>query len=828
MSLQLQDAARAACAEVGIIYRDVPADGHYHATDIDGDPHGKGDGRIRLFPDGAGGIAFNWKGETKPFFIDNSHPLTDTERRERDRKRQEAIRQAQEEQTARHAEAAKQAAAIYESADDPTDSHPYRVRKGIKAHGLRVYHGDLVIGGMVCDGALIVPMKIGGELHSLQFIAEDGQKRFLPGGRTAGTYFVLGTTADLEAHNVIEFAEGFATAATMREATGHVVLVCFSANNLEPVARFQRGKFPNMRFIIAGDFDESGTGQRAASETAQAVGGIVALPSFTPEELATDKPPSDWNDYDKLRGANAVREAIEKALQSPQTPAPLPTPSPTTTSATASDSDGWPDPQPLAAKVEPEPYPIDALPDTIRAAVEEVQGFTKAPVPMVAGAALAALSLAIQSHADIKRADKLFGPVSLFLLTLADSGERKSTCDGFFTSAIRDYQAEQAELAKPELEKYRAKIAAWEAKRTGMLDAIKAASKQNKPTGTVERELHLHEQEKPEPPKVPKLLRGDDTPENLAFVLAREWPSAGAISAEGGIIFGSHGMGSESAMRNMALLNILWDGGMLDVGRRSKESFTVRGARLTVAIQIQEATLREFFTKSGALARGTGFLARFLVAWPDSTQGMRPFTEAPTNWPHLAAFNRRIAAIMNQPAPIDADGALTPPMLALAPDAKAAWIEYHDAIEGELASGGELYDVRDVASKSADNAARLAALFHVFEHDTGGAVGLDSFEGASRIAAWHLNESRRFFGELALPAELADAARLDKWLIQHCQRKRTHLIGKNYVRQHGPLRDSGRLDAAIRELANLERLRLDRDGKHLTIFVNPALVGVAS
>jgi putative DNA primase/helicase len=245
-----------------------------------------------------------------------------------------------------------------------------------------------------------------------------------------------------------------------------------------------------------------------------------------------------------------------------------------------------------------------------------------------------------------------------------------------------------------------------------------------------------------------------------------------------------------------------------------------------MGLMIQETTLREYFSKSGGLARGTGFLARFLVAWPESTQGQRPFTEAPANWPHLAAFHRRIAAILNQPAPIDEDGALTPAMLSLAPDAKAAWVEYHDAIESELASGGELYDVRDVASKSADNAARLAALFQTFEHGMGGAIGLDSFERASRITAWHLSEARRFFGELALPAELADAARLDSWLIEHCRKGRTHFVGKNHVRQHGPLRDGARLDAAIRELVELDRLRLEKDGKRLTIHLNPALVGV--
>lgn len=494
--------------------------------------------------------------------------------------------------------------------------------------------------------------------------------------------------------------------------------------------------------------------------------------------------------------------------------------------APGGDPDAWPESQPLAVKVAPEDYPEDALPSTIRAAVREVAEFVKAPLPMLASSALAALSLAIQAHADAKRAEKLHGPVGLFLLTIADSGERKSTCDGFFTRAIRDYEEAKAEAAKPIIKNHKADLEAWEAKRGGIKDKIRQLAKDNKPTAGLESDLRDLEHDKPEPPRIPRLLFTDATPEALAYGLAKNWPAGGVVSAEAGIVFGSHGMGKDSAMRNLGLLNQLWDGNSLTIDRRTTESFTVRGARLTVALQVQEPTLREFFTRSGALARGTGFLARFLVAWPESTQGFRPFTEAPENWPHLATFNKRIAAILEQPVPIDEDGALTPPMIPMTPEAKAAWIEYHDAIERELASGGELYDVRDVASKSADNAVRLAALFQIFEG--GGAIGLECFESASRIAAWHLHEARRFFGELALPSELADAARLDSWLIEYCRRERTHLVGKNHVRRHGPLRNGDALDAAIRELADLDRVRLVKDGKRLTIKINPALVEVTA
>lgn len=482
----------------------------------------------------------------------------------------------------------------------------------------------------------------------------------------------------------------------------------------------------------------------------------------------------------------------------------------------------WPEPQPLTAKIDAEAYPLDALPEGVRAAVEEVLSFTRAPVPLAASSALAALSLAIQAHVDVKRAERLQGPAGLFLLTVADSGERKSTCDGFFMKAIQDYEARQAEAAEPEQQDYAAALAAWEAKHGGTKERIRQCTKNGKDTRDHEKALRDLERDKPEPPRIPRLIYGDATPEALKWHLGKGWPSGGVVSSEAGLVFGAHGMGKESIMRNLATLNQLWDGAPITTDRRTTESFTVRGARLTVALQVQEAALRSFFERSDGLARGTGFLARFLIAWPESTQGTRTFRESPASWPQLEQFNQRIAVILEQDAPIEESGALAPTMLTLTPDAKAAWIAFHDAIEGELRTGGELCDVRDVASKSADNAARLAALFHVFEQGAG-AIGRDTFEGASRIVAWHLNEARRFLGEIALPEELAGAARLDAWLIDYCRRERIGRVGKNLVLQYGPLRKKGPLDAAISELADLDRLHVVKEGRKVVLALNPAL-----
>ena len=129
-----------------------------------------------------------------------------------------------------HTEAANTGAAIGKEAQPATDKHPYLSRKRVKAHGVRIH-----------DGALLIPLRDGAALHSLQFINADGQKRFLTGGRVAGCYFSIGNPKGAAA---LCIAEGFATGATIFEATNYPVAVAFNAGNLDPVARRYVPNFP--------------------------------------------------------------------------------------------------------------------------------------------------------------------------------------------------------------------------------------------------------------------------------------------------------------------------------------------------------------------------------------------------------------------------------------------------------------------------------------------------------------------------------------------------------------------------------------------------------
>jgi len=787
---------RAVIAAAGLRPPDkVIADGKLHRFSTNG--RGSDDGGWYVFHgDGVPAGQFgDWRtGVSETWHADVGRRLTPAEKAAHRAKLKEIRRVRQAEEAQRHAEAREQAVAIWNAATPVTDKHAYLTRKQVRAYGLR--------GGS--DGRVILPMEdVDGRLHSLQFIDSAGEKLFLAGGRVKGCCHVIGT---LNGASVACITEGYATAATEHMATGYPVAVAFTAGNLLAVAKAMRAQYPNLRLVLCAD-DDAGTagnpGLTKATEAALAVGGWLAVPDFGADRPAKA---TDFNDVMMHRGLEAVAEAIMHARP-------------------VNDDDvklkaEWPEPLPLIAVVEPEPYPIDALPAVIRSAVKEVQAFVQAPVSLVASCALSAVSLAVQAHVDVKREDKLVGPSSLNLLDIAESGERKTTCDGFFTTAIEQYEQQQREQFEPVIIQYKADLDAWTANRNGLLDLIRAEAKKQKDTGAYKDRLRELETAKPKAPRVPKLLRGDDTPENLAWSLATSWPSAGVLSSEAGLILGAHGMGRESIMRNLALLNILWDGKTHDIGRRTSESFTLRGARFTVGLQVQEAALRSFFEDSKGLARGMGFFAR-----PESTQGYRPFREAPAAWPALARFHRRLSEILNMPVPIDDTGVLTPIVLPFTPEAKGAWIAYHDAIESELRTGGELYDVRDVASKSADNAARLAALFQVFEHSPG-AIGLDAFQRAARIAAWHLNESRRFFGLLALPIEVSDAARLDTWLLGYCRRESVTRVPVSIVQKCGPsgLRGKVAIEGAVGELAELHRARLVKSGKAKVVEVNPALL----
>jgi phage/plasmid primase-like uncharacterized protein len=268
---------------------EILADGVLHRFSSNG-KRGDDSGWYVLHADGIAAGAFgDWRADTKQTWHARTERRLTPEEIRAHRERVEAMkseRKAEEER--RHGEAAEAARKLWSSAAPAAASHPYLQRKHIQPHGARVDGDDL-----------LVPLTAGGKIVNLQRIRPDGEKRFLPGGRTRGCLLTLG-----KPDGVLHIAEGYATGATVREATGHAVVIAFSASNLKPVAMALREKFPELTIVVCGDNDASGTGQRAAREAAKAVGGAVAIP---PEAGR------DWNDTHCAEGLDAVRAGVEAA-----------------------------------------------------------------------------------------------------------------------------------------------------------------------------------------------------------------------------------------------------------------------------------------------------------------------------------------------------------------------------------------------------------------------------------------------------------------------------------------------------------------------------------
>ncbi|MBF0261982.1 MAG: AAA family ATPase [Magnetococcales bacterium] len=200
-------------------------------------------------------------------------------------------------------------ASIWANCQTTRPRHPYEDRKGISLPGARLHKGLLRIAGMSCDGALAIDLQdAGGELMNVQFIASDGQKRFLPGCPKKGMSHTFG-----ELTGTILICEGVATAASLFEATGYMTIAALDAGNLRPVAETIRAAHPEATIIMCADDDShlaANPGRTKAEAAARAVGGLLAVPSFGP-----DRPDwaTDFNDLARLHGLKAVRLDIEAA-----------------------------------------------------------------------------------------------------------------------------------------------------------------------------------------------------------------------------------------------------------------------------------------------------------------------------------------------------------------------------------------------------------------------------------------------------------------------------------------------------------------------------------
>ena len=254
----------------------------------------------KLFDDGLGGCFGDFaQGTSECWQLAHDKPMTNSLREKLAAQVSIARAEAEFARKVLAAEAAQTAARAWAAATPENGEHRYLRDKGIEPHGVRTNGRELLI-----------PMfDIESILHSLQRINPDGSKRYLAGGAIKGHHYIIGEPAGR-----IVIGEGFATCASIREATGNAVVVAFSAGNLEAVARIIHAKYPAFQIVVAADDDHKTAGNPGitkATAAAKVIGGLLAIPDFggnRPDDV------TDFNDLMQISGADAVRACINHAV----------------------------------------------------------------------------------------------------------------------------------------------------------------------------------------------------------------------------------------------------------------------------------------------------------------------------------------------------------------------------------------------------------------------------------------------------------------------------------------------------------------------------------
>lgn len=292
---------------------DLILDGELHRYTIEGDRKGTDNGAYCIYTDGIpAGFIQDWKGIKTKWKYDSSK-LSPEERsyyasEEYEKKATEERERRKAEREARELEASEHARVLFESLNEAPKTHKYLIKKAIQSHGLKIQ-----------DQSLVVPLRDGqGIVRSIQWIQEDGTKRFYPGANLKGLYWSVGLKSENGNPKEIYLCEGMATGAKIYEVTKKAVVSAITCHNLEDTAKNLKELYPKSEVIIFADDDGETERKRKRNpgiETAQKVvkNGHASLYISPPFEKVEDG--TDWDDYALKYGEERCAREIENQIE---------------------------------------------------------------------------------------------------------------------------------------------------------------------------------------------------------------------------------------------------------------------------------------------------------------------------------------------------------------------------------------------------------------------------------------------------------------------------------------------------------------------------------
>jgi Protein of unknown function (DUF3987) len=415
-------------------------------------------------------------------------------------------------------------------------------------------------------------------------------------------------------------------------------------------------------------------------------------------------------------------------------------------------------PRPLTRDLPPpELFPVNALGTLLEAAATAIHDRVQAPLAIGAQSVLAVATLAAQAHADVGLPTGQQKPLSCFFLSVAGTGDRKTSADAEAAWAVRKRESVLRELHAAERPDFENAKAVWEKARENVL------KKKEKP-----HELKLLLDQLGPPPSAPLeplLTCPEPTYEGLSKHFAVGLPSVGIFTTEGGQFLGGHGMSSEAKVRTAAGMSALWDGEPIKRVRAVDGTRIMPGRRLSMHLMAQPDIAA--IALGDPLLADQGLLSRFLVAAPASLAGTRLWHEpAPESEKALKRYGGKILDLLEAPFPL-ANGTqneLEPRLLTMSPRARQLWTGFADHVEKLIGIGGELEPVRGLANKLPEHAARIAGVLTLLDDLYAREIGANAMAAGIEIAQHYASEALRLFGTSRIDPELVLAQKLLAWL----------------------------------------------------------------
>lgn len=465
-------------------------------------------------------------------------------------------------------------------------------------------------------------------------------------------------------------------------------------------------------------------------------------------------------------------------------------------------------------------YPVDAFPPVMRELIQSYHDETLIPIEMIGSTVLAAAAIACQPHINVSL--PFSGkpePCSLYLMTIAESGEGKSTVSNRIMSPFEDFSREMKQKYQNKLTEYRKEFNIWKLEKKVLEREYQKKYKKGESTEQEIFDLNEHDENEPEKPLCLNFLYGDTTPKTIIQGLS-EYPVAGIILDEAIIFFKGF------LKNNLGLMNNAWDGKRYQLSRANEESYDIHPC-VTLYLMSQSTVLKNYIKKHGEIAKGSGFFSRFLFTKIKSTIGTRPVeTNYQRSEEALKSFHDVVNKLLKKQVAHFYENDLTKKTLELTNGAVNIWRDRQSEIQRKIAPEKEWSHIRDVGSKAGANMLRVAAILQYFSSIDSTKISEIHLESASKIVSWHLHQADVLFSSDISDDDFEkDVRELYLWIKKRFVQNGWISFPKNDLEKFGPnrLRRKDKLTPVLDQLISMKMILICKPQAKPTLYITTIL-----